>query len=99
MRELGAKRIFLVATFGLFCNGLEVFDQAYADGVFDKVFTTNLIYRTKELKERDWYCEVNTYKYIALFTDTLNHDMSVCKLLAPADKIHALLDKYNAGQL
>ncbi len=98
LRELGAKRIFLVATFGLFCNGLDVFDQAYADGMFDKVFTTNLIYRTNELKSRDWYCEVNTYKYIALFTDTLNHDMSVCQLLAPADKIHALLDKYNAQQ-
>lgn len=94
LKELGAKRIFINATFGLFCNGLEVFDQAYADGMFDKVFTTNLIYRTNELRNREWYCEVDCFKYIAYITDTLNHDMSVSKLLEPADKIHKLLTEY-----
>lgn len=98
LKELGASRIFINATFGLFCNGLEVFDQAYADGLFSKVFTTNLIYRTKELKAREWYCEVDAYKYIAYFTDTLNHDMSVSSLLDPAEKIHKLLAKYKFGQ-
>lgn len=94
LKDLGAKRIFINATFGLFCNGLEVFDQAYADGMFDKVFTTNLIYRTNELKNREWYCEVDCFKYISYITDILNHDMSVSKLMEPAEKIHQLLAAY-----
>ncbi|MCQ2470931.1 MAG: ribose-phosphate pyrophosphokinase [Clostridia bacterium] len=94
LKDLGAKRIFINATFGLFCNGLEVFDQAYADGMFDKVFTTNLIYRTNELKNREWYCEVDCFKYISYITDILNHDMSVSKLMEPAEKIHQLLTAY-----
>ena len=31
LKSMGAKRIFIFASFGLFCNGLEVFDKAYAE--------------------------------------------------------------------
>ena len=81
-------------TFGLFCNGLEIFDKAYADGLFDKLFCTNLIYRTPELKSREWFCEVDCFKYISYIIDTLNHDMSVSKLMSPADRIHTLVEQY-----
>ena len=40
-------------------------DKAYRDGLFDKVFTTNLVYRMPELKKRDWYCEVELSKYLS----------------------------------
>ncbi len=93
LKALNAKRIFVCTSFGLFCEGLESFDKAYAEGMIDKVFTTNLIYRTPELLERDWYCEVDLSKYISYIVDTLNHDLSVSKLLNPADKIYNLLTK------
>jgi len=91
LKALKAKRIFVCTSFGLFCEGLESFDKAYADGMIDKVFTTNLIYRTPELLEREWYCEVDLSKYISYIIDTLNHDLSVSKLLNPADRIYKLL--------
>ncbi len=91
LKALKAKRIFVCTSFGLFCEGLESFDKAYADGMIDKVFTTNLIYRTPELLEREWYCEVDLSKYISYIIDTLNHDMSVSRLLNPADRIYKLL--------
>ncbi len=87
LKALKAKRIFVAASFGLFCNGLETFDKAYADGIIDKVFTTNLVYRTPELISKEWYAEVEMSKYISYIVDTLNHDMSVSKLLDPSDKI------------
>lgn len=93
LKELGAARIFIFSAFGLFCEGLDSFDQKYANGLFDKVFTTNLVYRTPELLSRDWYCEVDMSKYVSYIIDTLNHDMSVSHLLNPADKIDALLRK------
>ena len=53
LKKHGAKRIFVFTTFGLFCNGLEVFDEAYTNGVVDKIFTTNLLYRNLVFKNRD----------------------------------------------
>ena len=96
LKERGAGRIFIFSTFGLFVDGLEKFDQYYADGLIDKIFTTNLIYQTPELISREWYCSVNMSKYIALLVDTLNNDNSISKLLDPVDKIKAAVAKYEA---
>ncbi|MBR0350092.1 MAG: ribose-phosphate pyrophosphokinase [Clostridia bacterium] len=93
LKELKANRIYIFSSFGLFCNGLESFDKAYKEGLIYRVFTTNLIYRTPELREREWYVEVDLSKYISYMVDTLNHDTSIAELLDPADKINALLEK------
>ena len=93
LKELKANRIYIFSSFGLFCNGLESFDKAYEEGLICRVFTTNLIYRTPELREREWYVEVDLSKYISYMVDTLNHDTSIAELLDPADKINILLEK------
>ena len=92
LKDRGAKRIFTFATFGLFSSGLKNIDEAYENGIIDKIFTTNLIYRTPELLMRPWYCEVSMCKYVALLIDTLNHDESLSTLLDPAAKIHAYVN-------
>lgn len=92
LKDLGANRIFICSCFGLFCNGLERFDEAYKNGTIERVFTTNLIYRTPELLEREWFTEVDMSKYIAYIIDALNHDTSVSKLLNPSDRIRNLLE-------
>ena len=92
LKAKGARRIFLFVTFGLFCNGLEIFDKAYEQGLIDKVFTTNLVYQPNELREREWYREVNMCKYVAYIIDTLNLDESISTLLNPVQRIHTLLD-------
>jgi ribose-phosphate pyrophosphokinase len=93
LKRLKAGRIFVCTTFGLFCNGLEVFDEAYKNGTFYRVFTTNGVYQTPELLSRDWYESVDLSKYTAYFLDTLNHDMSVSSLLDCSDKIEKILIK------
>ena len=98
LKDKGARRIFVFSTFGLFVEGLEKFDEYYKDGYIDRVFTTNLIYQTPELLQREWYCSVNMSKYIALLVDTLNCDNSISKLLDPADRIKKVVDKYNEGK-
>ena len=98
LKQRGAKRVFVFATFALFCNGLENFDKAYKDGIFDKIYATNLTYHTKEILSREWYCDVNMCKYVSYIIDTINKDASISDLLNPVQKIHALVDKYNAGQ-
>ncbi len=94
LKEKGAKRVFVFATFGLFCNGLENMDQAYKDGKITKIFTTNLVYRTPELLQREWYAEVNMCKYVAYIIDTLNHDQTISGLLDQSKRIKKLLDNH-----
>ncbi len=99
LKDKGAKRIFFFVTFGLFTNGFEVFDEAYAQGLFDKCFTTNLVYHPDGLLNKEWYAEVNMCKYVALMIDTLNHDRSISTLLNPVQKIHAILDEHQQNQI
>ena len=96
LKNKGAKRIFVFSTFGLFCNGYENIDKAYADGIFTRIFTTNLVYREPELLEREWYSEVNMCKYVAYIVDTLNHDQTISHLLDQSKKIHAVVNKHKA---
>lgn len=91
LKELKAGRIFVCTTFGLFCNGLEIFDKANEEGIFTKVFTTNGVYQSPELLKRDWYQSVELSKYLAYFLDTINHDLSVSSLLDCSGKIDKLL--------
>ncbi len=94
LRKRKAKRIFICATFGLFTGGLDRFDKAYEEGLFDKLLTTNLVYQTPELLSRPWYTGCDMSKFLALIIDTMNHDGSVSNLLNPMDRINGFLDKH-----
>lgn len=94
LKNRKAKRFFAYATYGIFTNGLAEFDKAYEDGLIDAVFSTNLTYRTPELKSREWYKEVDVSKYIAYFIACINHDTSVSNVMDPNEKIKALLREH-----
>ena len=94
LKKRKANRIFVVATFGLFTNGLDRFDKAVEDGTIYKVVTTNLTYQTPELLSRPYYINCDMSKYIAYIIDTLNHDSSISDLLNPYDRIQKLVSKY-----
>ena len=96
LKERGAGRIYICSTFGLFTDGLQKFDEAHKQGIFDKVLTTNLVYQTPELLQRPYYISCDMSKYIALIIDTLNHDMSVSHLLNPVDRIKRCVNNYMA---
>ena len=99
LKQRKANRIFVFSTFGLFTNGLDKFDNAYEQGIIDKVLTTNLIYQTPELLKRDWYITCDMSKYIAYIIDTLNHDSSISDLLNPNERIQNIVTRYKNGEL
>lgn len=98
LKRRKAGRIFVLATFGLFTNGLERFDRAYEEGVFDRIVTTDLIYQTPELLSRPYYTTAAMAKYIALLIDTLNHDSSIEDYINPVGRIQKFIDEYKAGK-
>ena len=73
LKKMGAKRVFICTTFGLFTNGMDAFDKAYADGIFDRVITTNLCYRPPELLTKPYYLEADMSKFLASIIDFMNH--------------------------
>ncbi|MBQ4259583.1 MAG: ribose-phosphate pyrophosphokinase [Lachnospiraceae bacterium] len=99
LKKRKANKIFVFSTFGLFTNGLEKFDKAYENGMIDRVLTTNLIYQTPELLNREWYINCDMSKYIAYIIDTLNHDSSINDLLNPNERIQNIVARYKRGEL
>ena len=91
IKEKGAHRVFLAATFSLFTEGVEKFSRAYEDGVFDAVISTNLTYRIPELKDCEWFLEADISKYIAFIIAAANVHESVSNLLDPSQKIRDLV--------
>ena len=94
LKQRKAKRVYCIATFGLFTKGLEVFDKCHEEGLIEKVITTNLTYQMPDLFKKDWYESADMSKYIALIIDHLNHDASISELLDPAERINARIAEY-----
>lgn len=97
LKRRKARRVFCLATFGLFTNGLAKFDAAYEEGIIDYLLTTNLIYQTPDLLSRPYYVSVDMYKYMAMVIDHLNHNVSLHDLLNPTARINRLLKKHEAS--
>ena len=95
LKAMKAKRVFICCTFGLFTEGLKAFDEAYANGIFDRVVCTNLNYLSPEVKEREYFVEADMSKFLASIIDFMNHDISMENVLTPTEKIHELLREYN----
>ena len=94
LKRRKAKRVFALATFGLFTSGLDIFDKAYEEGIIEKVITTNLTYQIPELFEKPWYVSADLSKYIAILIDHLNHNASISGLLDQSERIQARIQEY-----
>lgn len=91
LKKSKAGDIYCFATYGLFTNGLEVFDEAYEKGILRGVLCSNLTYRPSELLNREWFHEVDVSKYVAYLITALNSDVSISDIIDPKNKISKLL--------
>lgn len=55
----GAKKVILVSTFSLFSDGISKIQNAYDEGLFDRLYSTNLSYVPNSIKELEWYQDVD----------------------------------------
>lgn len=93
LKNDGAKRIFISATFALFTEGVERFNKAYEEGLFTALLSTNLTYLKPELKDTKWFVEADMSKFIAYIIAACAQDKSFSVLLAPHEKISELIKK------
>ncbi len=99
LKNHGAKDIYCLAPFGLFTEGYDIFDKAYADGIFKCICTTNLIYAPEELKAREWYLAADMIPYVARIIDALNTDESVYDLINSTSRLRDLASQIRIGEV
>src|SRR5699024_5311041 len=87
LKEKGARKVYFIATFSLFTEGIETFDKAYLDNTFDKLYTTNLSYIPKDYKDKPWFHTVDCSKNIAEIINALHNKESLTPLLNGKEKI------------
>lgn len=95
LKEFKVKRVFICTTFGLFTNGIALFDEAFEKGYFDKLITTNLTYQPPELLKRPYYVTADMNKFLASIIDFMNHNVSMNFVRTPTDKIRRLMEEHN----
>jgi ribose-phosphate pyrophosphokinase len=94
LKKRNAKRIFVSVTYAQFTTGIAEMDKAYRDGLFTRIYATNLSYRRPELLKMPWYTDVDMSPFVSYLIDTLNHDHSISSLIDPSEKINTLLENY-----
>lgn len=81
LKQKKTKKIYCFATYALFTQGYEIFDDAYAKGWIDKIYTSNLSYIPENIKNKEWLHIVDCSLYAAHIIDTLNKDESITDLI------------------
>ena len=92
LKERGAKKIIFIASFALFTEGIEMFEEAYKNKIFDRLYTTNLTYIPKEIKNKKWLKTVDCSKRIAELIDAIHRGKSVSKIIHESEKIFKLIN-------
>ncbi len=82
-KELGAKNVYIVASFALFTAGLDLFREYYKKEIFNKLYSTNLTYVYPEERKEEWFECVDCSNQVAQVINVLNKDESLSPLLSP----------------
>jgi len=91
LKQRKANRIYIAVTFALFTEGIQEFEEGYNEGLFTRLYATNLTYRREELLKAPWFCDVDMSMFLAYLIDLLNLDQSLNFLFDPSEKIDKLL--------
>lgn len=87
LKEKGAKKVFFVATFSMFTERIDIFEDAYNNKIFDRLYTTNLNYIPDEYKSKKRLKIVDTSKRIAEIIDHVHKGKSLEKIVNSNEKI------------
>lgn len=87
LKKRGAKQIFLMSAYSLFTKGIEVFDKAYEEGLFTRLYTSNLSYVPEEALNRPWVRQADCSSYIAKIIYTYYKGESIAPILEYRSKV------------
>ncbi len=89
----GVKNIYVMVTFALFTQGIEEFRKYYEQGLFSRVFTTNLTYIPEEYKNEPWLTVCNCSEIFADLIYKIHNDEPISPILRKDGECIKLLEK------
>ena len=91
----GATKVIAAISLPFFSgNAIELFDQAYKEGLFYRVIGTNAVYHS-DLKDKEWFISTNVTGLFANVITRIHHDQSLSELLDNRTIIDKLIKKDN----
>jgi ribose-phosphate pyrophosphokinase len=93
LKKLGADKVYMIATFALFTEGIKKFKELYKKGIFNKIYSTNLSYVPESIKEQLWFEEVDCSHQIAEIIDSLNSKRSITPLMNGKHEVMTQIDQ------
>ena len=81
LKSRGARKIFMMSAYSLFTKGVDVFNKAYEEGLFTRLYTTNLSYVPKDALEKEWIYQVDCSAFVAKIIYTFYQGKSVAPIL------------------
>ncbi|NLC25359.1 MAG: ribose-phosphate pyrophosphokinase-like domain-containing protein [Fastidiosipila sp.] len=94
LKANGAKRVYCFTSFAQFTDGTSRMHQAWESGIIERIFSTDLSYLPPSVVSAPWYTPVPMADDMALLINALNHDASLSRLMAPADKVKSLVYRH-----
>lgn len=89
----GATKVIAAISLPFFTgNAVELFDQAYKNGLFYRVIGTNAVYHP-DLKDKEWFISTNVTGLFANVITRIHHDQSLSDLLDNRSIIDKLIKK------
>lgn len=81
LKEQGAEKVIAAISLPFFTgNAIELFDEAYKQGLFHRIIGTNAVYHT-DLLNREWYISTNVSGLFANVITRIHHNQSLSDLL------------------
>lgn len=77
LKEKGADKVYLIATFSLFTEGIQKLKQKYDEKLFSKIYSTNLTYGYKKAENEPWFKAVDCSYQMAEIINSLNTHKSI----------------------
>ncbi len=96
IRRCGAKKIICAISLPFFNkNAVEVFDDAYKNGIFYRIIGTNAVYHDQTLLSKEWYIHTDVSDLFARIISRLHHGRSLSPLLDNRKFIQNLINVNN----
>ena len=94
LKAMGTENVYLIATFGLFTKGsMAKFDAAYEEGVFNKLYVTNLNYVPQEILARPWLEQVDCSMKLARIICRIHDGKPIQDLLSADEETLGLINE------
>lgn len=87
LKDNGANKVYLVSTFALLTEGPDKFIESYNEGLFDKLYSTNLSYVSDVIKNEEWYEDVDCSTRLANIINKLHNKESLSTIFDDTNEV------------